>query len=78
MVTEDSAAALLSLWRRQGESTPVEPAAIRSALDEPRDDGGFAERFLEEQQAARRAGTPNNPAPDAATRWTGTTRTVAV
>lgn len=49
---DETGAALVSLWARVDELTAVEVNAIRAALAGQRDDGGFAERFLEQRRQA--------------------------
>jgi hypothetical protein len=49
MISQESADALLSLWRRGDHLTPVELDAISSGAA---DDGGLAEQFLERRRLA--------------------------
>lgn len=49
MISQESADALISLWRRGDHLTPVELDAISSGAA---DDGGLAEQFLERRRQA--------------------------
>jgi hypothetical protein len=51
MISQESADALLSLWRRGDHLTPVELDALADGLHR-RDDGGLAEQFLERRRQA--------------------------